>query len=110
LAKYLRVQEVEKFYPPSRLGALPATILWAMVLEKASSSTRFLFLSMPRSSESAGGGDVVELVSSYDSSASSPSWISSASGASDAAATRSAGIGPSSGRGGRETRNWWVCT
>jgi hypothetical protein len=77
------------------------------VLEEASSSTRFLFLSTQVSSESAGGGDVVELVSSSDPSTSSLSWFSSASGASETAEARSAGIGPSSGREGRETKNRW---
>jgi hypothetical protein len=57
------------------------------------------------SSDSAGGGDIVELVSSSDSSASSPSWFSSASGASDTMEARSAERGPSPGRGGSETRN-----
>jgi hypothetical protein len=55
------------------------------VLEEMNSSTRFLFLSRLGSSESAGGGDVVELVPSIKSSASSPSWLSSASGASEVA-------------------------
>jgi hypothetical protein len=45
----------------------------AAELEEANSSTRFLFLSMPVSSECTGEGDVDELVSSSDSSASSPS-------------------------------------
>jgi hypothetical protein len=40
-------------------------------LDDASSSIRFLFLLTTRSSESVGGGDVVELVSSSDTSASS---------------------------------------
>jgi hypothetical protein len=57
----------------SRTGALLATVLCREVLEEVKSSTRFLFLSAPVSSESAGGGDVVELVSSSDSLASSPS-------------------------------------
>jgi hypothetical protein len=56
----------------SRAGASSVAVLWAEVLKEANSSTRFLFLSIPVSSESAGGGDVVELVSSSDSSASSP--------------------------------------
>jgi hypothetical protein len=51
----------------TRTGALPA----AAELHEAISSTRFLFLSTPASSTSAGGGDVDELVSSSDSSASS---------------------------------------
>jgi hypothetical protein len=53
----------------TRAGALSA----AAELEEANSSTRFLFLSTPASSASTGGGDVDELVSSSDSSASSPS-------------------------------------
>jgi hypothetical protein len=57
----------------SRTGASLAAVLYTEVLDEVSSSTRFLFLSAPVSSESAGGGDVVELVSSSDSSASSPS-------------------------------------
>jgi hypothetical protein len=57
----------------SRTGASLAAVLCTEVLDEASSSTRFLFLSAPISSESAGGGDVVELVSSSDSSTSSPS-------------------------------------
>jgi hypothetical protein len=71
----------------SRAEASPATFLWAEVLKERSSLTHFLFLSRPRSSESAGGGDVVELVLSSESSVSSPSWLSSASGASDTAET-----------------------
>jgi hypothetical protein len=57
----------------SRTGALLAVVLCTEVLEEVNSLTRFLFLSAPVSSESVGGGDVVELVSSSDSSASSPS-------------------------------------
>jgi hypothetical protein len=57
----------------SRIGASSVVVLCAEVLEEANSSTRFLFLSTPVSLESAGGGDVVEVVSSSDSSASSPS-------------------------------------
>jgi hypothetical protein len=53
----------------ARTGALPA----AAELDEAISSTRFLFLLTPASSASAGGGDVDELASSSDSSASSPS-------------------------------------
>jgi hypothetical protein len=49
------------------------------------SSARFLFLSTTTSSESAGGGNIVELVLSNESLPSSPSWLSSASGASEAA-------------------------
>jgi hypothetical protein len=54
-----------------RTGALLAAVLCREVLEEVNSSTRFLFLSAPVSLESVGGGDVVELVSSSDSSASS---------------------------------------
>jgi hypothetical protein len=50
--------------PSSRKGAAAATVFCAEVLEDVKSSTRFLFLSAPVSSDSAGGGDVVELVSS----------------------------------------------
>jgi hypothetical protein len=53
----------------TKAGALLA----AAELEEANSSTRFLFLSTPASSASMGGGDVDELVSSSDFSASSPS-------------------------------------
>jgi hypothetical protein len=53
----------------ARTGALPA----AAELDEAISSTRFLFLSTPISSASVEGGDVDELVSSSDSSTSSPS-------------------------------------
>jgi hypothetical protein len=51
----------------AKMGALPA----AAELDEAISSTRFLFLSTPTCSASAGGGDVDELVSSSDSSTSS---------------------------------------
>jgi hypothetical protein len=76
----------------SSLGAegSPTAAMEAEVLEERSSSTHFLFLSRLRSSECAGGGDIVELVPSSESSTSSPSWLSSASGASDAAETGSA--------------------
>jgi hypothetical protein len=57
----------------SRTGALSATVLWREILKEVKSSTRFLFLSTPVSSESVAGGDVIELVSSSDSLASSPS-------------------------------------
>jgi hypothetical protein len=53
----------------ARTGDLPA----AVELDEAISSTRFLFLLTPTSSASAGGGNVDELVSSSDSSTSSPS-------------------------------------
>jgi hypothetical protein len=59
--------------PSSKTGASLAAVLCTVILEEVNSSTRFLFLSAPVSSKSAGGGDVVELVSSSDSSASSPS-------------------------------------
>jgi hypothetical protein len=62
-------------------------------------------LSMTRSSESAGGGDIVELVLFSESLPSSPSWLSSVSGASEAAETGTCGMTPPSGRGGRETRS-----
>jgi hypothetical protein len=71
------------------LGAegYPIAFLGAEVLEEKSSSTCFLFLSRLGSSECVGGGDIVELSSSSKTSASSPSWLSSASGASEAAET-----------------------
>jgi hypothetical protein len=78
-----------------RTGASVATVLGTEVLDEVSSLTRFLFLSTPMFSESVGGGDVVELVSSSDSSTSSPSYFSSASWASDTVEARSAGRGPS---------------
>jgi hypothetical protein len=53
----------------AKTGALPA----AAELDEAISSTRFLFLSTSTSSAGAGGGDVDELVSSSNSSTSSPS-------------------------------------
>jgi hypothetical protein len=59
--------------PSSRTGASVAAVLCAEVLKDVKLLTRFLFLSAPVSSESAGGGDVIELVSASDSSASSPS-------------------------------------
>jgi hypothetical protein len=58
---------------PTRTEALSAAAFCREELKEANSSTRFLFLSTPVSSESTGGGDIVELVSSSDSSASSPS-------------------------------------
>jgi hypothetical protein len=66
---------------------------------------RFLFLPTLVSSDSAGGGNIVELVSSSNSLASSPSWFSLALGASDTMEARSARRGPPSGRGGSEMRN-----
>jgi hypothetical protein len=93
--------------PSSRQGATAAEVFYAEVLEEATSSTHFLFLFAPVSSDSAAGGDVVELVPSSESLASSPSWVSSASGASDTTAARSAESGPPSGRGGIEMRNTW---
>jgi hypothetical protein len=59
--------------PSSRKGASAAAVFCAEVLKDVKSLTRFLFLSAPVSSDSAGGGNIVELVSSLDSSASSPS-------------------------------------
>jgi hypothetical protein len=53
----------------ARAGVFPA----AAELDEAISSTRFRFLSTPTSSAIAGGEDVDELVSSSDSSTSSPS-------------------------------------
>jgi hypothetical protein len=50
-------------------GVFPA----AAELDEAMSSTRFLFLSTPTSSAAIGGIDVEELVSSSESSTSSPS-------------------------------------
>jgi hypothetical protein len=63
----------------------PIIVVCAKVLEERSSVTRFLFLSTPQSLESAGGGDDIELVSSSESLPSSPSWLSSTLGASEAA-------------------------
>jgi hypothetical protein len=60
------------------------------VLEESNSSRCFLFLSRLGSSEKAGGGDEVDPLSSQEISASSPSWSSSASGASEAAEVGSA--------------------
>jgi hypothetical protein len=68
------------------------------VFEEARSPTCFLFFSRPLSSESVGGGDVVESLSSRDPSASSPSWFSLVSGALELTGAGSASIGPSSGR------------
>jgi hypothetical protein len=65
----------------------PIIVVCAKVLEERSSVTCFLFLSTPRSTESAGGGDIIELVSSSESLPSSPSWLSSTSGALEAAET-----------------------
>jgi hypothetical protein len=59
--------------PSSRTGASLAAVLCTKVLEEVNSSTHFLFLFAPVSSENAGGGNVVELVYSSDASASSPS-------------------------------------
>jgi hypothetical protein len=59
--------------------------LGAEELEEIISSTRFIFFSRLGSWECAGGGDIVELVPSIESLAASPSWLSSASGATDAA-------------------------
>jgi hypothetical protein len=59
--------------PSSSKGASVAAVLYAEVLEDVKSSMRFLFLLAPVSSDSTGGGDIIKLVSSSDSSASSPS-------------------------------------
>jgi hypothetical protein len=85
---------------PERLGAegSPTTVLGVEVLKERSSSTCFLFLSWFGSSACAGGDDVVELFSSSKTLTSSPSWLSSASGASEVV---------EAGSGGRETRDWW---
>jgi hypothetical protein len=74
--------------PSSRQGAAAAEVFYAEVLEEATSSKCFLFLFAPVSSDSAAGGYVIELVPSSESSTSSPSWVSSASGALDATAAR----------------------
>jgi hypothetical protein len=60
------------------------------VLEESNSSRHFLFLSRLGSSEKAGGGDEVDLLSSREISASSLSWPSSALGASEVAEAGSA--------------------
>jgi hypothetical protein len=79
-----------------------ARVIGAEALEEANSSIRFLFLSMTRSSGSAGGGDVVELVLSSESSPSSPSRLSSVSGASEAAETGTCGMAPPSREEGKK--------
>jgi hypothetical protein len=56
---------------PTGTEALSAAAFCREELKEANSSTRFLFLLTPMSSASTGGGDVDELVSSSDSSASS---------------------------------------
>jgi hypothetical protein len=73
--------------PTSGMKVSPATVLEAVALEEANTSACFLFLSTTRLSDSAGGDDVVELVLSSESSLSSPSWLSSVSGASEAVET-----------------------
>jgi hypothetical protein len=55
------------------------------VLEESNSSRHFLFLSRLGSPEFTGGGDKVEPLSSRETSASSLSWSSSASGTSEVA-------------------------
>jgi hypothetical protein len=79
--------KASKFLTSEVLGAEGShgASLLVEVLKESSSSTRFLFLSRPGSSETAGEGDEVELLSSREISASSPSWQSSALGASEAA-------------------------
>jgi hypothetical protein len=54
------------------------------VLKESNSSRRFLLLFRVGSLEKAGGGDKVDPLSSQEILASSPSWPSSASGASEA--------------------------
>jgi hypothetical protein len=73
--------------PSSGTEDSPATVLEAEALEEANTSARFLFLSMTRSSDSAGGGHAFELVLSSESLLSSPSWLSSVSGALEATET-----------------------
>jgi hypothetical protein len=68
----------------------PSASFGAEVLKESISSRRFLFLSKLGSSELAGGDDEVEPPSSQETSASSPSWPLSASGASEAAEEGSA--------------------
>jgi hypothetical protein len=63
---------------------------------------RFLFLLITISSDSAGGGDVVELVLSSESSPSSPSWLSSALGASEAVEIGTFRIAPLLGEEGEK--------
>jgi hypothetical protein len=75
-----------------------ATVLEAEVLEEANTLAHFLFLSTTRSSDSARGGDVVELVLSSESSPSSPSWLSSVLGALEAVEIGTCGMAPPSGR------------
>jgi hypothetical protein len=77
-----------------------------VILEEVKSSRRFRFLSEPWTSDSAGGGDKVESLSFIEPLAPSPSRFSKASGASESAGATSAAMGPSSGGGGREARNW----
>jgi hypothetical protein len=79
------------------------------VPEEVNSSVRFCFLSATWVSNSVSGGDGVESLLSREPSTSSPSWLSLASGALDSAGAGSALRGHSSGRGGREVKNWWPC-
>jgi hypothetical protein len=65
----------------------PDASFGAEVLEEINLSRCFLFLSRLGSSEKAGGGDEVDLLSSWEIAASPPSWPSSALGASEAAET-----------------------
>jgi hypothetical protein len=76
------------------------------VPEEVKSSRRFRFLYEPWTSDSAWGGDKVESLSSKELSTPSLSRFSKASGASESAGATSAAMDPSSGRGGREARNW----
>jgi hypothetical protein len=91
--------------PSSGTEDSPAAVLEAKAVEEANTLAHFLFLSTTRSSDSAGGGDVVELVLSSESSPSSSSWLSSVSGASEAAEIGTCGMAPPFGRGGREMRS-----
>jgi hypothetical protein len=68
----------------------PGASFRAEVLEEINSSRHFLFLSRLGSSEKVGGGNKVDPLSSWETLASSPSWSSSASGASEEAETGSA--------------------
>jgi hypothetical protein len=93
------------------LGAegFPSAFFGADVLEERSSSRCFLFLSRLGSSKIAGGGDVVELLSSRETSASSSSWPPSASGASEV--TNRISLNRSFLRKRRTgNKNWCPCT
>jgi hypothetical protein len=70
--------------------ASPGASFREEVLEEINSSRCFLFLSRLGSSEQAGGGDEVDPLSSREILASSLSWQTSASGASEVAEAGSA--------------------